>query len=196
MEQGAFEVGLLGIGPGAQRGGGVSKSTGAWTECNIDVDAMIRPDLEQGNSRTLNMGRLGEILTQPHAGESDGPAVYAFINWNCNPLVSTPDAEATRRGLSRDDLFTVVHEQFLTDTARYADIVLPATTQIETDDVVLSWGSLHINYNHAAIDPPGETVNTSWVMTFADSAWSDSEPATGPAMIPHNRPTMPMKGWK
>ncbi len=161
----------------AQRGGGVSKSTGAWTESNIDVDAMLRPDMERGDSRTLNMGRLGVILTHPNAGEVDGPAVHAFINWNCNPLVSTPDAEATRRGLLRDDLFTVVHEQFLTDTARYADIILPATTQIEADDVVLSWGSLHINYNHAAIDPPGECVNNTELFRRLATAMGYTETA-------------------
>lgn len=161
----------------AQRGGGLSKSTGAWTESSIDVEAMLRPDMETGDARTLNMGRLGEILTHPHAGNTDGPAIHAFINWNCNPLVSTPDAEATRRGLLRDDLFTVVHEQFLTDTARYADIVLPATTQIEADDVVLSWGSLHINYNHAAIEPPGETVSNTELFRRLARAMGYTEPA-------------------
>ena len=161
----------------AERGGGLSKSTGAWTESNIDVHAMLRPDMGVGDARTLNMSRLGEILTHPHAGETDGPGIHAFINWNCNPIVTTPNAEATRRGLLRDDLFTVVHEQFMTDTARYADIVLPATTQIEADDVVLSWGSLHINYNHAAIDPPGETVNNTELFRRLAAAMGYTEPA-------------------
>ncbi|WP_394935543.1 molybdopterin-dependent oxidoreductase [uncultured Ilumatobacter sp.] len=161
----------------AERGGGLSKSTGAWTESHIDFDAMLRPDIHVGNARTLNMSRLGQILTRPHAGQTDGPGIHAFINWNCNPIVTTPNAEATRRGLLRDDLFTVVHEQFMTDTARYADIVLPATTQIEADDVVLSWGSLHINYNHAAIDPPGETVNNTELFRRLAAAMGYTEPA-------------------
>ena len=142
----------------AARGGGIAKSVGSYTESQIDEDALFRPDLERATPRTLNMSRLGEILTTPHAGETDGPGVHAFINWNCNPLVTVPNAEVIRAGLERDDLFTVVHEQFLTDTARYADIVLPATTQIEADDIVFSWGSLWISYNAAAITASGRGV--------------------------------------
>ena len=81
--------------------------------------------------------------------------------WNANPLVIVPNAVAIRRGLERDDLFTVVHEQFLTDTARYADIVLPATTQIEAGDAVQPWGHLWIGWNEAAIPPVGESVSNS-----------------------------------
>ena len=161
----------------ADVGGGLSKSTGAWTESHIDHDVILRPDLERLHARTLNMSRLGEILTHPHAGEAEGPAVHAFVNWNCNPVVTTPNAEATRRGLQRDDIFTVVHEQFVTDTARYADIVLPATTQIEADDVVFSWGSLHVNYNHAAIAPMGEAVTNTELFRRLAGAMGYTEPA-------------------
>ena len=101
------------------------------------------------------MSRLGEALT-----DSD-PPVHAMIVWNSNPLVIVPNAELTRRGLERDDLFTIVHEQFLTDTARYADIVLPATTQIEATDVVPAWGHLWMGWNEAAIEPLGEAVSNS-----------------------------------
>ena len=82
----------------------------------------------------------------------------AMIVWNSNPLVIVPNAERSRRGLARDDLFTVVHEQFMTDTALYADIVLPATTHIEADDVTPAWGHLWMGWNEAAIEPLGESV--------------------------------------
>ena len=161
----------------AERGGGLSKSTGAWTECDVDEHSMVWAGVEHRPARTLNMSRLGEILTHPHAGDDDGPAVHAFVNWNCNPLVSVPDAEAIRRGLERDDLYTVVHEQFVTDTARYADIVLPATTQLEADDVVPSWGTLHVNYNHAAIEPLGEAVSNTELFRRLARAMGYTEPA-------------------
>jgi anaerobic selenocysteine-containing dehydrogenase len=106
-------------------------------------------------TRAVSMNRLGEALTDGAMG------VHALIVWNGNPLVSVPNAGATRRGLEREDLFTVVSEQFLTDTALYADVVLPATTQIEQVDMVPSWGHLYLGWNHAAIAPLGESVPNS-----------------------------------
>ena len=158
----------------AERGGGIAKSVGSYSEDLIDVVALFRPDLERAGGRreprTLNMSLLGAILTSPHAGGTDGPGVHALIVWNCNPLATVPRAESIRRGMERDDLFTVVHEQFLTDTARYADIVLPATTQIESDDVVLPWGHLWVGWNGAAIDPVGESCsNTELFRRLAQS---------------------------
>src|SRR6187551_3999949 len=123
------------------------------------------------------MSRLGDILTAPHAGCGTGPPVTALVVWNCNPAVTNPNAEAVRRGLARDDLFTVVHEQFLTDTARYADIVLPATTQLEADDVVLPWGHLWVGWNGAAIDPLGECVSNTELFRRLASAMGYTEPA-------------------
>jgi anaerobic selenocysteine-containing dehydrogenase len=142
------------------RGGGYSRSVGFWTESTIDHGALSRPDLIPTGAtgeqpRTVNMSRLGSVLTDLD------PAIHAMIVWNCNPLVTVPNAELIRRGLARDDLFTVVHEQFVTDTARYADIVLPATTQIEADDVVFPWGHLWVTYNEAAIAPLGEACNNT-----------------------------------
>ncbi len=97
--------------------------------------------------------------------------------WNSNPLVIVPNAELIRRGLERDDLFTVVHEQFLTDTARYADIVLPATTQLEADDVVLPWGHLWVGWNGAAIDPIGECVSNTELFRRLAAAMGYTDPA-------------------
>jgi anaerobic selenocysteine-containing dehydrogenase len=165
----------------AQRGGGIAKSVGSYSDALVDGLAYMRPDLARPAGRaplrTLNMSRLGEILTTAHAGGDSGPDVHALIVWNCNPLVIVPNAEFIRTGLERDDLFTVVHEQFLTDTARYADIVLPATTQIETDDVVLPWGHLWVGWNGAAIEPVGESVSNTELFRRLAGAMGYTEPA-------------------
>ena len=164
----------------AERGGGIAKSVGSYSESLVDA-AFMRFDLEhvagRPDPRTLNMSRLGKILTSPTAGEDVGPAIHALVVWNCNPLVIVPNAEATRRGLEREDLFTVVHEQFLTDTALFADIVLPATTQIESDDVVLPWGHLWIGWNGAAIAPAGESCSNTELFRRLASAMGYTEPA-------------------
>lgn len=163
------------------RGGGIAKSVGSYSEGLVDGIAFMRPDLERAGGRpeprTLNMSRLGEILTNAHAGEPSGPGVHALINWNCNPLVTVPRAELVRQGMARDDLFTVVHEQFLTDTAQYADIVLPAASQIESDDVVLPWGHLWIGWNEAAIDPPGEACSNTELFRRLGRAMGYTEPS-------------------
>ncbi|MET0663547.1 MAG: molybdopterin-dependent oxidoreductase [Ilumatobacteraceae bacterium] len=165
----------------AERGGGIAKSVGSYSDALIDVATFIRPDLGRVDGhpgpRTLNMSRLGDILTDPHAGCGTGPGVHALVVWNSNPLVIVPNAELIRRGLERDDLFTVVHEQFLTDTARYADIVLPATTQLEADDVVLPWGHLWVGWNGAAIDPIGECVSNTELFRRLAAAMGYTDPA-------------------
>ncbi len=135
------------------RGGGLMRSVGGWQDALVDEHALARPDLLPGPVRTLNMSRLGDILL------NEDPPVKALVVWNVNPLVSIPNGEAIRRGLEREDLFTIVHEQFLTDTAQYADIVLPATTHIEATDVTTAWGHLWMGWNEAAIPPQGEAVN-------------------------------------
>jgi anaerobic selenocysteine-containing dehydrogenase len=139
-----------------ERGGGLMRSVGSWQDALVDEAALHRPDLLDGRRpRTFNMSRLGEILL-----DEDAPVRAMFV-WNSNPLVIVPNAERAREGMARDDLFTVVHEQFLTDTARYADIVLPATTQIEANDVTPAWGHLWLGWNEAAIPPLGESVSNT-----------------------------------
>lgn len=138
------------------RGGGLFRSVGSWQDRIIDETVLARPDLLAGREvRTLNMSRLGEILLD------EQPPIRAMIVWNSNPLVIVPNAERAREGMARDDLFTIVHEQFLTDTARYADIVLPATTHVESVDVTPAWGHLWMGWNEPAIDPIGEAVSNT-----------------------------------
>lgn len=159
------------VGAWRDRGGGLARSVGSWQEQLVDDAAFGRPDLLDGRRpRWVNMSRLGEALT-----ELD-PPVHALVVWNANPAVVIPNAEAVRRGLERTDLFTVVHEQFVTDTARYADIVLPATTQIEADDVVLAWGHLWMGWNSAAIPPRGECVSNTELFRRLARAMDFDEP--------------------
>ncbi len=162
------------VGAWAERGGGLARSVGSWQDALVDEGALFRYDLlPERLPRTINMSRLGDVLTD---GALD-PPVAAMVVWNCNPAVTNPNAEAVRRGLARDDLFTVVHEQFLTDTARYADIVLPATTQLEADDVVLAWGHLWMGWNAKAIEPPGETCTNTELFRRLAAAMALTEPA-------------------
>lgn len=158
------------------RGGGLSRSIGSWTSQHIDT-ARLEGHHLVGDSepRWLNMSRLGRILTGDEP-DAQHPPVEALMVWNCNPVVTIPNASAIRRGLERDDLFTVAHEQFITDTARYADIVLPATTQIEAPDVVPAWGHLWLGWNEAAIEPVGESVSNSELHRRLARAMGFTEP--------------------
>lgn len=138
------------VGAWRHHGGGALLSTsGAY---DFAMDRLTRPDLSPAGTRTVNMNRLAEAL----AGELPGPPVRALYVYNCNPAAVAPDGEKVRRGLLRDDLFTVVHEQFATDTVDYADVVLPATTQLEHLDVHGSYGHLDVMLNTPAVAPPGE----------------------------------------
>lgn len=133
-------------------GGGVQLSTSA--NFKFNTPALERPDLSP-NVRVINMIRLGDALTMPDAGVG-GPPVQALIVYNSNPAAVAPDRSAVLSGLRRDDLFTVVLEHFQTDTADYADYVLPATTQLEHWDVHFAYGHHYATLNRPAIAPLGE----------------------------------------
>jgi anaerobic selenocysteine-containing dehydrogenase len=134
------------------RGGGLSSTT-AWAAWNpLDEDALRRADLGDGAVRSVNMMRLGRALTELE------PPIRALVVYNANPATIAPDSGRVLRGLRRDDLFTVVLEHFMTDTAREADVVLPATTQVEHLDVVPSWGHTYLTLNRPAIAPLGEAL--------------------------------------
>jgi anaerobic selenocysteine-containing dehydrogenase len=121
----------------------------------VNWGAFMHPELLTPGKRIVNQYLLGEALT---GGLELDPPIKALMVYNSNPVVVCPDQERLVQGLQRDDLFTVVSEQFMTDTADYADIVLPATTQLEQDDIMFSWGHLYITYNHRSIAPLGEAV--------------------------------------
>jgi anaerobic selenocysteine-containing dehydrogenase len=166
---------LLRLGVGAQRHAGAPAAystvaslpllTGAWrdrgggfsyipnaTAGAISAGPLQREDLRPGPVRTVNMSQLGEALTDP----ATAPPVKTFVCWNSNPAAIAPDQERVLEGLRREDLFTVVIEQFMTDTAELADVVLPATTQLEHLDVLFSWGHHYVTWNEPAIEPEGE----------------------------------------
>jgi len=131
--------------------GGVLLSTSGMF--NKDMAALQRPDLLAGRTpRTINMSTIGAALH-----EAD-PPIDALIVYNSNPVAVAPQSPQVAAGFAREDLFTVVLEQFLTDTADYADYVLPATTQLEHVDVHGAYGHLYVLANNAAIDPLGEAL--------------------------------------
>jgi anaerobic selenocysteine-containing dehydrogenase len=117
----------------------------------IDEAQLRRADLRTGPVRRINMSQLGQALTDPALS----PPVTALVCSNANPAAIAPDQARVLEGLRREDLFTVVLEQFMTDTARHADVVLPATTQLEHLDAVASWGHHYVTWNEPAIAPCG-----------------------------------------
>jgi anaerobic selenocysteine-containing dehydrogenase len=168
---GAVRPALIRLNYGLQRhhGGGMAVRTicclpaviGAWRDVGggallstsklfpLNNAKLERPDLIPPGTRTINMVQLAEALH----GELPGPPVQALYVYNSNPAAVCPDQSRVLSGLRREDLFTVVHDQFLTDTAEYADIVLPATTQLEHFDIHTSYGHLYVQVNQPAIRP-------------------------------------------
>lgn len=121
----------------------------------LEWNAVQRPDFIPPGTRVINQWQLGSALT----GELKlDPPIQALFVYNCNPLVMISEQDKIVTGLLREDLFTVVSEQFMTDTADFADIVLPATTQIEQFDLMYSWGQLYLTINLPAISPLGEAI--------------------------------------
>jgi len=162
------------VGAWREAAGGVVLSTADFY--TLDHKTLERPDLIRGSPRTVNQSALGDALT------SAQPPVKAIYVYNNNPVAVCPDSNKVIAGFSRPDLFAVVHDIFLTDTADYADIVLPATTQLEHYDVHKSYGHLYVVANNQAIAPVGEAKPNSEVfrllarrMGFADACFDDSD---------------------
>jgi len=148
-------------------GGGQLSTSGAF---KWDEDAVRRPDLALASplgrlARTVNMSSLGEALTELGSHPADGPSVKALFVYNSNPGAVAPNQNAVRRGMAREDLFTVVHDLFFTDTTDYADYILPATTFLEHTDVQGAYGHYFVQLSQQAIHPPGEARSNVWLFS-------------------------------
>ncbi|HEY7347728.1 MAG TPA: molybdopterin oxidoreductase family protein [Ktedonobacterales bacterium] len=158
-------VGQLGV-----RGGGLFYSMSGHVQWN--AEAVGHTSECPPTPRVINMNRLGAALM----GEVSDPPIQSLYVFCANPVTSAPNAGLTIQGLQREDLFTVVHELFMTDTAQYADIVLPATSQLEQTDLHKAYGYRNLQYNHAAISPIGEAKSNWDVMRLLATGMGYSEP--------------------
>src|SRR4051812_17412517 len=165
------------VGAWRHRGGGCSYIPTA-TAAAVNSSAAGRPDLRAAPVRRINMSQLGDALTDPGLD----PKVAALVVWSSNPAQVAPDQTQVLAGLRREDLFTVVLEQFMTDTAAHADVVLPATTRLEHLDLVFSWGHHYLTLSRPAIEPLGEAKPNSEIfrlpaarLGFDDPAFSESD---------------------
>jgi anaerobic selenocysteine-containing dehydrogenase len=152
------------------RGGGVSYSTSGYV--SWDGESVTKRSQCPPVPRVVNMNRLGAALM----GEVADPPIQSLFVFGANPVAASPNAGLIVEGLKRDDLFTVVHEQFMTDTARYADLVLPATTQLEQTDLHRPYGHRHLQYNAQAIAPLGEAKSNWDTMRALAAAMGYDEP--------------------
>jgi len=142
----------------------------------FDESALSRPDLRtSGPSRSVNMSTIGDELLRP-ASTGFGPQIDALIVYNSNPVAVAPDSSKVAQGFGREDLFTVVLEHFQTDTADYADYILPATTQLEHWDVHTTYGHTDILLNRPAIAPVGQARTNTDIFRALAQAMGYSEP--------------------
>lgn len=162
------------IGAWRDAAGGILLSTSG--TYGVNTNALQRPDLIWNNPRTINMSAIGDALLQAD------PPVRALYVYNSNPVAVAPDSSKVIAGFAREDLFTVVHDSFQTDTADYADIVLPATTQLEQVDIHKSYGHLYALANNQSIAPLAEAKANSEVfrllaarMGFDDACFKESD---------------------
>ena len=138
----------------AHEGGGALHASSA--VYGLDKTLIEGLDARDERVRRLDMCRIGAIMTGDQAALKGGGPVKAMLIQNTNPMVVAPDQEIVRRGFARDDLFVCVHEQFMTDTARYADVILPATMFLEHDDLYTASAHQHLQFAPKAVDPPDE----------------------------------------
>ncbi len=144
-------------------------------------DVICRPDLIPEGTRVVNALQIGRALTdQPPSG----PPIKSLMCWNANPVTQAPETDKIVEGLLREDLFMVSAEHFISDTAMYADIILPASMGAEMEDMILSWGHLYLTYNEKCVESPGEAIPNNEIfrrlaarMGYQEEnfKWSDSE---------------------
>jgi len=163
-----------------KRGGGMLLSTSGsfpFNSAKLQMPELMKVSPLGRDARVVNMNELGMALT-----EWDASPVKALFVYNCNAAAVAPDSSRVLAGLRREDLFTVVHEQFFTDTTDYADVVLPATTFLEHKDVMGAYGHLMAQMSEQAIAPLGEARSNVWMfgelgkrMGFEEAAFEDRE---------------------
>lgn len=186
------------VGAWRDAAGGILLSTsGAFP---LNYAALERPDLIPPGTRTINMSRLGEALTNEDefgAPANFDPPVMSVYNYNSNPVAVAPDQGQVVKGFLRKDLFTVVHEQFFTDTTDYADIVLPATTQLEHFDILKPYGHLYLMANEPAIAAEAEAKSNTDVfrllakaMEYDDSCLYESDEELARAVLDSDDPRL------
>jgi anaerobic selenocysteine-containing dehydrogenase len=205
-------------------GGALLSTSGTF---GYDAKALQRPDLIWNNPRTINMSAIGDALlgtqrTVRHRGNKGAgseveqtltpltPPVRAIYVYNSNPVAVAPDSRKVIAGFKREDLFTVVHEIFQTDTADYADILLPATTQLEQFDIHRAYGHLYLLVNNPAIEPIGEARPNSEVFRllaerigFTDDCFKETDEEIARAALASGHPylrgiefdELKEKGW-
>jgi len=182
-----------------QRGGGLLLSASHWFRGAVDAAALQRPDLlahvygppaEGRRPRTINMATIGDDLLR-EASPAFGPKIEAVVVYNSNPVAVAPESPKVVAGFRRDDLFTVVLEHFLTDTADHADYVLPATTQLEHLDVHTSYGHTYVLINHPAVPPQGQALPNTEIfrrlaatMGLTDPCLADSDEQLARQAVP------------
>ena len=182
-----------------QRGGGLLLSASNWFRGAVDPAALQRPDLLENvygpaasgrRPRTINMSTIGDDLLR-EASPAFGPKIEALVVYNSNPVAVAPESAKVVAGFQRDDLFTVVLEHFLTDTADHADYVLPATTQLEHLDVHTSYGHTYVVMNQPAVAPLGQALPNTEIfrrlaarMGFTEPCFSDSDAQLARQAVP------------
>ncbi|HEY6101137.1 MAG TPA: molybdopterin oxidoreductase family protein [Anaeromyxobacter sp.] len=157
------------LGAYGRKGGGCFTAT--HSSQAFDLSPLTREDLQPRPARVVNMNQLGRALA-----ELDAPPIHAMYVWCSNPASVAPDQNAVLRGLAREDLFLAVHERFMTDTARHADVVLPATTSLEHADLYRSYGQYTVQRVRPAIPPLGEAKPNWEVFRLLAAAMGFEEP--------------------